>query len=284
MVTYTPVEDGFTHINIYGYRTDEWRFLCPMENSRIDHPYFGSYRTMEGLYQDLRTGFRTPSMKVTSGFESASIASTLPTLVERAELAFNVEEVFTLWLLQNHNARQRLLATNLPLVYRRAVGNGAERYYVELSETYWFEAVFERIRQRLRCETPGVTCLFLNTQPDSLYNGSLLVAGQAIVSEVEFQSLYERCGFGFSRLHTLGDDDLHALGESVKRFTYVEVGRHHIDVRSQAEAISNASTAMLLWDGHNHDIRVFIDRAIHTGKPTLLVTSNFNFLEFNTGE
>lgn len=66
-----PKSDGKTHINIYSRGKTRLGRLCSNHaDIAIEHPNYGHFRNLEGLWYYLRTGMKHDSLRVLSAFEA----------------------------------------------------------------------------------------------------------------------------------------------------------------------------------------------------------------------
>jgi hypothetical protein len=68
-ITYDPSRDGVDHCNVYTRgATPLGRAMSNMAESHIDHPRYGHFRTLEGLWYFLKTGKNDDMFRILDGF------------------------------------------------------------------------------------------------------------------------------------------------------------------------------------------------------------------------
>lgn len=65
-----PDEDGVSHINVYTRgKSKLGRDLSNFQECNIEHPYLGRFRTLEGLWYYMKTGFSDEMFRILNGFD-----------------------------------------------------------------------------------------------------------------------------------------------------------------------------------------------------------------------
>lgn len=76
---FDPSDDGVKHINVYTRgRTALGRNLSNFQECNIEHPHFGHFRTLEGLWYFLKTGCKDEMLRVMNGHDSRRHGAKLP--------------------------------------------------------------------------------------------------------------------------------------------------------------------------------------------------------------
>ncbi len=137
-VTIEPDKDGVDHVNIYTRgATALGRSLSNLYECNIEHPYFGHFRTLEGLWFYMKTGFREDSFRLIKGLAARELGKKMDT-----EFYPLFSKMFKLGMLEklerNPQLQQDLVTNELPLlhyyVYNKAVIN-QDRHQWQLD--YW---------------------------------------------------------------------------------------------------------------------------------------------------
>lgn len=112
-----PEEDGKTHVNVYSRGvTALGRALSNLSECNIEHPYFGHFRTLEGLWFYMKTGFRDDSFRIIKGVAARELGKKMST----AHYPL-FSKMFKLGMLEkldkNPQLQRDLLANELPLAH-----------------------------------------------------------------------------------------------------------------------------------------------------------------------
>lgn len=71
-----PSKDGVGHVNVYTRgKTALGRSLSNLADIPVDHPEFGRFRTMEGLYFWCSTGKKNDMLRVVNGYKARKLGS-----------------------------------------------------------------------------------------------------------------------------------------------------------------------------------------------------------------
>lgn len=121
---YRPEDDKKTHINVYSRGLSELgRGLSNLSECNIEHPYFGHFRTLEGLWFYMKTDFKDDQFRILKGVAARDLGKSMPT--EPYPL-FN--KMFKLGMLEklerNPKLQQQLIANELPLTHYYSYGGG----------------------------------------------------------------------------------------------------------------------------------------------------------------
>lgn len=133
-----PTEDGVTHVNVYSRgATQLGRSLSNFSECNIVHPHFGQFRTLEGLWYYMKTGFTEDELRVTNG---KNTRETGKKLTSQHYPLFS--KMFKLGMLEkldrNPQLQQALIANELPLEHYYVYGGkvfSQERHRWQLD--YW---------------------------------------------------------------------------------------------------------------------------------------------------
>lgn len=122
-----PADEGKTHINVYsGSRERLGRLLTNFADCNLTHPFFGSFRNIEGLWWYMRTGFCDERFRVVRGHTAREMGKAMPT-----EFYPQFNRMIKLGLLckleSNQELQKLLIANELPLTHYYAYGGKVVR-------------------------------------------------------------------------------------------------------------------------------------------------------------
>src|SRR5690606_29875574 len=144
--------DGVDHINIYSKgRTRLGRLCSNHADIAVDHPKYGGFRTMEGLWYFLRTGMKHDLLRMLSGYDAR---------VKGRELEKVWNENFTLEFKMGLAAKVRdcpelqtlLKDSDLPFVHYYCYGKGENCKVIVPKGHEWQIAFWERLRHCLKAD------------------------------------------------------------------------------------------------------------------------------------
>ena len=169
-----PSEDGVSHINVYTRgATPLGRGLSNLSDCNIDHPYFGHFRTLEGLWYYMKTGFTDDSFRIVKGLTARETGKQLPS--KNYPLFSKMFKLGMLEKLERNPALQKQLKENdLPLAHYYVYGDRVK----ELSHHQWQLDYWQLLRAALintnsldiiRVELTDEIAFHLNS-PDGLMN------------------------------------------------------------------------------------------------------------------
>lgn len=114
---FDPEQDGVSHVNVFTRgRMKLGRDLSNFQECNIEHPYFGRFRTLEGLWHYLKTGRSEELFRVMNGHDSRKKGKDMesfhyPLFTKMFKLGM-VEK-----LAKNPQLQQELIKNTLPLVH-----------------------------------------------------------------------------------------------------------------------------------------------------------------------
>jgi hypothetical protein len=114
---FIPSEDGVSHVNVYTRgATVLGRGLSNLSDCNIEHPYFGHFRTLEGLWYYMKTGFADDSFRIIKGLRARELGKKMPS---KLYPLFN--KMFKLGMLEkldrNPTLQKQLKENDLPLAH-----------------------------------------------------------------------------------------------------------------------------------------------------------------------
>lgn len=148
-----PRDDGHTHYNIYTKaRTRLGRLATNLNDSPIDHPLYGPFRSLEGLWYYLRSGKTDERLRVLSGYEAKDIGKDLPKVYNNS-----FQREFKLGILckiRANNELCELLATSdldLPFVHYYYYGRDLNSLTIRQPKGHeWQMEFWEECRRELK--------------------------------------------------------------------------------------------------------------------------------------
>lgn len=115
-------DDGITHINVYSRGvTALGRSLSNLAECNIEHQYFGHFRTLEGLWFYMKTGFKEDQLRIIRGLAARELGKSLPS---NHYPLFN--KMFKLGMIEkidrNPQLKHQLIENELPLAHYYTYG------------------------------------------------------------------------------------------------------------------------------------------------------------------
>lgn len=120
--TLDPALDGISHCNVYTRgATVLGRTLSNLSDCNIEHPYFGHFRTLEGLWYYMKTGFKDDSFRIIKGVSAREQGKKMPSTFYPL-----FSKMFKLGMLEklarNPQLQHDLMENDLPLVHYYVYG------------------------------------------------------------------------------------------------------------------------------------------------------------------
>jgi hypothetical protein len=144
-------DDSVTHINVYTKgATILGRMMSNLANSSIEHPRYGHFRTLEGLWYYLKTGLTEDSFRVLQGYECRKAGKDiLPIWNTNFHRDFKIGIV--LKILANSELKILLEASTLPFVHYYYYGNvpGKQKLIVPRGHE-WQVEFWDSMRRQLK--------------------------------------------------------------------------------------------------------------------------------------
>ncbi len=141
-----PKYDGLTHINIYSRGCTRLGRLCSNHaDIAIEHPFYGHFRNLEGLWYYLRTGKKHDSLRVLSAFDARTHGKDLE---KEWNPQFNQE--FKMGIVAKVQAseelRQLLSESTLPFVHYYVYGKGDDPKIIVPKGHDWQMLMWDKMR------------------------------------------------------------------------------------------------------------------------------------------
>lgn len=145
--------DGVDFFNIFsGGKTRLGRLATHFANTPIDHPRFGWFKSLEGLYYWLIAEVKDESLRRLDGWEAKKHGRTLPA-VHVDNLIELMDEANRLKVEQHPELKELLRNSTLPFKHFYYYGKRPGKYVVYESEEDWLCTIYTRIREELHNET-----------------------------------------------------------------------------------------------------------------------------------
>lgn len=136
-----PDEDGDTHINIYTKgKTELGRMLSNLSNIGFTHPTYGEFRSMEGWYYYVATGFKVEDLKHYYGFNAKALGNKFER-VPNDDFERHIKCGLMLKILQNERLKEMVKESTLPFTHYYNYGGKiilpkGQLYQVEYIESF----------------------------------------------------------------------------------------------------------------------------------------------------
>lgn len=114
---FDAAEDGKTHVNVFTRgQTKMGRAMSNFQECNIEHPFFGRFRSLEGLWYYLKTGRNTELFRILNGYDARKQGKPretvkYPLFTKMFKLGM-VEK-----LAKNKELQEELVKNELPLVH-----------------------------------------------------------------------------------------------------------------------------------------------------------------------
>jgi len=156
-----PEDDGITHINVYSKgSTSLGRKLSNFALIPFEHPKYGSFDTIEGLWHWLSTGKQFAFFRRLTGYQAKTTAASLakitcPTFEEDIRVAIQQK------IACNEALRRELMSCDLPLTHYYNYGGKV----IVVDKHNWVLTEIDRIRTALRSQDPSIPFVDIGTKP-----------------------------------------------------------------------------------------------------------------------
>jgi len=148
-----PRDDGILFINIYSKgNTELGRMLSNFYTSRFEHPKYGWFNTVEGLWYWLKTGKHYEWFRTMLGQQAKSTGSGLPSVFCRTfkeDIVLGIRQKIA----QNEKLMQLLEDSILPFEHFYYYGNPVDdvvTVYDKLEDYPWMIECIEQVRHDLK--------------------------------------------------------------------------------------------------------------------------------------
>lgn len=154
---YNPKEDGVNHINMYSKgKTHLGRMLTNFAHTPFEHPQFGHFESVEGLWYFLKTGRLYDKFRNLTGYEAKKEGRKVLKGVGSGDSdSEGVSEEFKEYIKEGIKAKLRdnpdllkeLCLCKLPLAHYYYFGNDNTGYTIKTLEQYdWITETIEELR------------------------------------------------------------------------------------------------------------------------------------------
>lgn len=115
--TFSPDDDGITHINIYSKsKTELGRILSNFAHTPFTTVNHGKFASVEGFYYWLKSGMQYDELRNLHGFQAKSVGRKFP-IVKNENFDLICKQVIRYKLMQNRQVYDLLKASSLPFTH-----------------------------------------------------------------------------------------------------------------------------------------------------------------------
>lgn len=150
-IQYDPAQDGISHVNVYTKAaTPLGRAMSNMTDSHIDHPRYGHFRCLEGLWYFLKTGKKHDIFRVMNGWDCKRKGKELDSVWDQ-----NFQREFKVGIickiLTSDTLQQQLKLSSAPFVHYYFYGRepGKQKLVVPKGHEWQME-FWDSMRQHLK--------------------------------------------------------------------------------------------------------------------------------------
>lgn len=165
---YAIEDDGVTHINLYTRgRTLLGRMASNLSDCHIEHPRYGRFRTLEGLWYYLKTGKQHEYFRDLNGFECRKKGKDLKMKWDQDfQRDFKVGIICK--LLAHDDLRKLLIESELPLTHYYCYGKAPNFLMMVPSGHEWQIEFWSDMRTKLKngVDIRPIIDALLNFNPD----------------------------------------------------------------------------------------------------------------------
>ena len=146
---YLLEEDGVSHLNIYSRgKTELGRFLSNFALSPFTHPKFGSFNTIEGFWQYIKTGKKHECFRTLSGMDCKKISKQYEKQ-DCDNFQRYIKEAILLKIESNEKFKLLLKESTLPLTHYYYYGDQSSYKIIIPDNNKWVISYIEDIRKYL---------------------------------------------------------------------------------------------------------------------------------------
>lgn len=155
--SYKPEDDGVTHINIFPHgNTPLGRRLAPFANISFDHPYHGSFCSLEGFWHWLRTGRKDDQLRLLTGM-AAKVRGRESESSYYAPFQDEIVGANYQKIIQHNYLLDDFVSSTLPFTYYYLMEENGQKVMRPGSGGPWIVDGLETLRQEMReGQTPKV--------------------------------------------------------------------------------------------------------------------------------
>ena len=163
-----PSDDGVTHVNVYTRgRTALGRSLSNLADIAFEHPTFGRFRTMEGLWFWLALGRSNDMFRMMDGYNARRHGSD-GTKVWVDGFQDHIRDGITAKIVQNPELREMLCVsyTELPFFHYYCYGKGDNVKLITPKGHEWQMLHIEKVRKTLIANPNDIDSLWTGVKAE----------------------------------------------------------------------------------------------------------------------
>jgi hypothetical protein len=144
-------DDGVTHLNVYTKgNTVLGRIMSNLYTANIDHPRYGRFRTLEGLWYYLKTGLKDDNFRLIDGWSCRKHGKGME-VVWNNNFQRDFKIGIVLKILANQELKILLTASTLPFVHYYFWGNSPDKMKLMLPRGHeWQMDFWDSMRRQLQ--------------------------------------------------------------------------------------------------------------------------------------
>lgn len=265
MVSYIPIADGITHINVYSKgKTKLGRALTNFSNLGFVHPEHGKFASVEGFWYWLGTGKIHDQLRVLYGYEAKEVGKKLPK-VDVCNFEQEIKAAIFYKVEQNPGLWNALKESELPFSHYYFYGTPLNCKIIANDDAKWFIDYLELVR----LHTKGLA-------KKVIIAGSRSIVEESIVAQALAESKFNPAlivSGGARGVDRLGEDVALKLGLPVRRFIpdWDGLGKKAGMVRN-ADMGNYADALVACWDNVSSGTKGMIDHMKRINKPSFVKT------------
>lgn len=144
-------DDGISHCNVYTKGlTKLGRGMSNLSDANIDHPRYGLFRTLEGLWYFLKSGMTDDWFRLMSGYDCRKRGKTITT-VWNNNFHRDFKIGIVLKILASDELREDLKASTLPFVHYYYYGKTPDKMKLVVPKGHeWQMEFWDSMRRQLK--------------------------------------------------------------------------------------------------------------------------------------
>jgi hypothetical protein len=265
MVSYIPIADGITHINVYSKgKTKLGRALTNFSNIEFVHPQHGKFASVEGFWYWLGTGKTHDQLRTLYGYEAKEIGRKLPK-VDVCNFEQQIKAAIFYKVEQNPGLWNALKESELPFSHYYFYGTPLNCKIIANDDAKWFIDYLELVR----LHTKGLA-------QKVIIAGSRSVVEETTVAQALTESKFNPVlivSGGARGVDRLGEDVALKLGLPVRHYIpdWDGLGKRAGMVRN-ADMGNYADALVACWDNQSSGTKGMIDYMKRINKPSFVKT------------
>ena len=280
-LTYNPLEDGLTHINVWSKgKTELGRLASNFAHTPFMHPVHGHFSSVEGFWYWLSTGKQFNELRSLYGYDAKKAAQIIKEKAEEAHNAgdqnagkwphvddFNaqIKKAILCKVQQTPRLQQLLKESTLPLAHYYVWGDPPNHKVTVPSDVAWTYRYLESVRNWLNGQAYRLIIAGSRTITDYRQ-----LAEHFAASKMDAVEIVSGCAAG---VDTLGEQLAKRLELPIQRFpaNWDGLGKQAGYVRN-IQMAEYADAGLLLWDGASNGTKHMKAELDKRKKPCMLIT------------